>query len=172
MKTPNINLIPTGLDPANPEHWNQVVKILNQNIQTLQNNVNTITQVGAKSPNPVSGVSAQGKQGMFSLTWNRMNNVDGYVILQANDAAMTQITNRYTIPDGQQCSYTIAVGNQAQTSHFQIFAYQGPRYSKPSNGVSATSVVFGTSTDSAPKTPPLAPLSPLIKPVRSGPNLP
>lgn len=152
------------------EHLLVITNILNQSLQSVQNRLNTIQQTGARQPVPVSGFTATGKQGLFHLVWNRIANVDGYVIVQALDSAMTQIVGRHTIVDGEQCSFNISVGNVAVTNSFQVYAFQGSQYGLPSPIATATSVVYG-SAESAPSSPPIAPLPPLLVPVRSGPNL-
>lgn len=152
------------------EHIGTMTTVLNQAIQSLQNRVNTVQQTGATQPPNVTGLTVAGKQGLFSMTWNRIQNADGYVVVQASDSKMTQITGRYNISDGQQCTHQIPVGNTAVTGHFQVYAYQGQKYSDPSPAVTATSATFTTS-ESAPPTPPIAPQAPKVAPVRSGPNL-
>jgi hypothetical protein len=152
------------------EHLGTMTTILNQAVQSLQNRLNTVQQVGAVAPPPVSGLAVAGKQGLFHLTWNRIKNADGYVITQASDSGMTQLVGRYTIPDGNQSVHQIPVGNVAVTNYFQVYAYQGNKYSDPSPAVKGLSVVYG-STESAPPAPPIAPLQPKIAPIRSGPNL-
>jgi len=153
------------------EHLNLMTTVLNQALQGLQNRVNTVQQVTAKAPPNVSSFTVTGKQGLFHLTWNRINNVDGYVITQASDTGMVQLVGRFNVSDGQQCSFQIPVGNVAVTNSFQIYAYQGNKYGDPSPIVTGTTVVYG-STESAPPAPPIAPLQPKKAPVRSGPNLP
>jgi hypothetical protein len=167
---------PTGNPITDIQNMNQhmvlVTTLLNQTIQNTQNRLNTIQQTGAKAPPNVSGLAVTGQQGLFHLTWNRIQNADGYVILQSSSSSMSPITGRYTIADGGQCSHQIPVGNVAVTSHFQVYSYQGPQVGLPSPVVSGTTKVFNTSTgDNAPPNPPLAPLAPIVQPVRSGPNL-
>lgn len=152
------------------EHLLQVTEIANQAIQSLQNRVNTVQQTGAIEPPPVSGLTVEGKQGLFSLTWNRIKNADGYVVVHASDTAMKQIVGRYNIPDANQPLHQISVGNVAVTGSFQVYAYQGQKYSDPSPAMTATTASYGAG-EAAPKTPPLAPLHPKLDPVRSGPNL-
>jgi hypothetical protein len=152
------------------DHIAQMTTILNQGLQQLQNRVNTIQQTGAKTPPTVTGLTVTGKQGLFHLTWNRIAHVDGYVITQASDSAMSNLVGRHPVPDGDACTFQIPVGNVAVQNWFQVYAYQGPKYSDPSNIVTATTVVY-TSSESAPPNPPLAPRQPKIAPVRSGPNL-
>lgn len=153
------------------QHLVQQTTILNQALQSLQNRQNTVQQTGAQAPPPVSGFAVTGKQGLFYLTWKRIVNVDGYVITQASDTAMTQLVGRYHISDGGQCVYQVPVGNVAVTNSFQIYAYQGPLVGDPSPTATATTVAYG-SGESAPPAPPIAPLQPKVAPVRSGPNLP
>jgi hypothetical protein len=152
------------------EHMTMMTTILNQALQSLQNRTNTIQQVGARAPVPVSSLAVTGKQGLFWLTWNRIAHVDGYVVVQASDAAMTQVTNRYPVPDGDACSFAVPVGNVAVTASFQVYAYQGPKYSDPSPIITATTLVYASS-EAAPGAPPIAPRQPKLAPIRSGPNL-
>lgn len=152
------------------EHINLMTSLLNQSLQSLQNRVNTIQQSGAKAPPTVTSLSVTGKQGLFHLIWNRIKNADGYVIVQASDSGMTQLIGRYPVPDGDTCSHQIPVGNVAVTNTFQVYAYQGRKYSEPSAAVTATTLVYG-SAESAPPAPPIAPRQPKLAPVRSGPNL-
>lgn len=153
------------------EHLNAWHTIMNQAIQSFQGRINTVQQVNAQKPPNVTGFTVDGKQGLFSLVWNRIKNSDGYVILQASDSAMVNIIGRYHVDDGSQCSHQIVVGNVAVTSYFQIYAYQGPQYGEPSPIVASTTVVYG-SVEASPTLPPIAPLPPKTYPVRSGPNLP
>ena len=152
------------------EHLVQQTVLLNQALQSLQNRVNRIQQSGAKQPPTVTGLAVAGKQGLFHITWNRQVNVDGYVIEQASDTAMTQLVGRYNIPDGDAPVHQIAVGNVAVTNSFRVYAYQGSHYSDPSPAVTATTAVYA-SAESAPPAPPIAPRPPKLAPVRSGPNL-
>ena len=153
------------------DHVAQMTGLINQSLQVMQARLNTIQQTGAKPPVPVSGLAVAGKQGLFHLTWNRVKNADGYVIVHASDAAMTQIVGRYNIPDSNTPVHQIPVGNVAVTGSFQVYAYQGPQVGDPSPTVTATTATYGSS-ESAPPTPPIAPLAPKIAPPRSGPNLP
>jgi len=153
------------------EHLATMTTIINQALQSFQGRLNTIQQVQARTPQNVSGLIVTGKQGLFHLTWNKIANVDGYVITQASDTAMVKLIGRYNIPDGEQVSYQIPVGNVAVTSSFQVYAYQGQQYSQPSSTVTATTLTYSTS-EAAPPTPAIAPRQPKLVPVRSGPNLP
>jgi hypothetical protein len=152
------------------EHLVQMTDILNQGLQSLQNRMNSVQQVTAKTPPTVTGLNVTGKQGLFFLTWNRIKNTDGYVITHASDAGMVQLVGRYNIPDGNTCSHQIPVGNVAMTGSFQVYAYQGQKYSDPTPIVTATTAVYGSS-EAAPPTPVIPPLQPKKAPVRSGPNL-
>jgi hypothetical protein len=153
------------------DHLTQMTDILNQGLQSLQNRINTVQQVTAKAPPTVTNLTVTGKQGLFHLTWNRIANVDGYVVTQASDTGMSQLVARYNLPDGHQCVHQVPVGNVAVTHSFQVYAYQGNKYSDPTPAVTATSAVFG-SPETAPGAAPIAPLQPKKAPVRSGPNLP
>ena len=155
---------------AMSEHLNAMTTILNQSLPEIQNALNTVQQSGAKAPPPVSGLTVTGKQGLFHITWNRMVNVDGYVVVHASDTAMTQLVGRYNIPDGNTPVHQIPVGNVAVTGSFQVYAYQGNQYSDPSPAVTATTLAYA-GMEAAPPAPPIAPQHPKIAPVRSGPTL-
>lgn len=152
------------------DHVTTMTTILNQALQGLQNRVNKIQQVGAKTPPTVTGLSVTGKQGLFHLTWNRIANTDGYVVVHAADSGMTQVVGRYPVPDGDAVTHQIPVGNVAVTGSFQVYAYQGHQYSSPSNAVTATTTAYGAG-EAAPPSPAIAPRHPKIAPIRSGPNL-
>src|SRR5260221_4339774 len=81
------------------EHLSLMTTILNQGLQQLQNRMNTVQQVTAKSPPTVTGLTVTGKQGLFYLTWNRIAHTDGYVVVQASDSTMIQLIGRYPIMD-------------------------------------------------------------------------
>jgi hypothetical protein len=153
------------------EHLNLMTKILNQGLLTTHNRLNTIQQTGAKAPPSITGFTVTGKQGLFYLTWNRIVNTDGYVIVQASDAGMVNLIGRYNVVDGDTCTFSIPVGNVAVTNTFQIYAYQGPRLGPPSSAVTATTLTF-TTPEAAPPTPPISPRQPKRAFPRSGPNLP
>jgi hypothetical protein len=153
------------------EHIVQMTNISNQAFQSLQNRQNTVQQVTAKQPPTVTGFSVTGKQGLFFLTWNRISHVDGYVITQAQDSGMVQLINRFNLPDGDTVAYSIPIGNVAATNSFQVYAYQGPKMSDPSNIVTATSLAY-TTPEAAPPLPGIAPRHPKKVPPRVGPNLP
>ncbi len=152
------------------EHLTLMTTILNQGLQSMQNRINTVQQVKAATPPTVTGFSVTGKQGLFYLTWNRINHVDGYVVAQATDTGMVQLIGRYPILDSDSCTFSVPVGNVAVTNSFQVYAFQGQKYSEPSNIITATTVPYGAG-ESAPPAPPIAPRQPKVAPVRSGPNL-
>jgi len=151
-------------------HLTEMTTILNQALQSLQNRVNTVQQTGAITPPTVTGLTVTGKQGCIYLVWNRINNVDGYVVMWATDSAMQVLVGRHAISDGEEASFVLPIGNHASTFYFQVYAYQGPQYSSPSAIVSGTSLTYTTS-EAAPPTPPYAPRHPKLVPIRSGPNL-
>lgn len=153
------------------DHVVQMTTILNQNLQSVQNRLNTIQQTGAKKPPAVTGLTVTGKQGSFWLTWNRIANVDGYEVVRASDSAMSNIVGRFNVPGADSCTFSMPVGNVAVTSSFAVYAYQGPQIGDPSATVTATTATY-TNAESAPPNPPIAPRSPKVAPTRSGPNLP
>lgn len=146
------------------------LKIVNDSLTEIGNRLDTLQQLGAKPPVAVTSLTVTGKQGLFYLTWQKIANVDGYVILQASDSAMTQISGRWNLPDGETVSYQIPVGNVAVTNFFTVQAYQGNRYGPPSTAVSGTTVAYG-SGESAPPAPPQRPVSPKVTGVRNGTTL-
>jgi hypothetical protein len=170
MRRSIIARLPTTVDFTDPEQAQLAVKILNQALQSVEVRLDTVQQIGARKPPNPTGFSVTGRQGFFYITWNRIKNCDGYVIMQATDTAMMQNVGRHVIADGQQVSFHLAVGNVAVTYSFQMYAYQGPQYSQPSPIQTATSIPYGAGEAALP-TPPLAPVPPKIIPVRSGPNL-
>lgn len=152
-------------------HIATITDVLNQSLQTMQTRIDTVQQIGAKKPPTVTGLTVTGKQGLFHLTWNRQDNVDGYVVVQGTDSTMQQITNRYHVSDGDAAQLQIPVGNVAVAANFQVYAHQGPMYSDPTTAAGGTTLMYTTS-ESAPPAPPIAPRPPKLAPVRSGPNLP
>lgn len=152
------------------DHLNLMTTIINQGLQSLQNRMNTVQQVTAKTPPTVTGLTVAGKQGLFYLTWNRIAHTDGYIVIQASDTGMTQLVGRFNLPDGETCTYSVQVGNVAVTNSFQIYSYQGQKISEPSATVTATTVPYGAA-EAAPPAPPIAPRQPKKVPPRSGPNL-
>lgn len=152
------------------DHLATMTIILNQGLQSTYNRVNTIQQVAAKAPVAVTGLAVTGKQGLFHLVWNRIAHVDGYVLSQASDSAMSQLIGSYNLPYSETCRYSISVGNVAVTNSFQVYAYQGNKMGDPSPIVTATSLTY-TTPEGAPGAPPFSPRQPKIVPPRSGPNI-
>ena len=154
-----------------PPDWHPdkpgAVEQLNNILAETQNRLDTVQQVGAKKPPTPIGPSAQGRQGLIWLTWNRVVNVDGYSVVVATSADMSKVLHRVDIPGSETCVYQMPVGNNAFQAWFQVYSYRGKLYSTPSNIVTATSVAFGAG-EGAPPAPPVDPRNPLKAPLRSG----
>ena len=148
-KSVNTYRLPPNADLSNPEH----VALLNQILQNVEQRLDTVQQVGVSAPPSVTGVSATGKQGSIWLTWQRIQNVDGYMIVGATDSAMSAKVMQFNAPHSDTCTYAIPIGNSATQYFFTVSAYRGNVVGLPSVTVSATSVVFSTSTEAAPLSP-------------------
>ena len=159
----DIYRVPTDL--SHPEN----VATLNRILQNLGDRLDTIQQVGATAPPPVTGLTVTGKQGVICLTWQRIQNVDGYIILGAAESTMSQIVLRFNVPDSDTCTYSHPVGNVAVQYYFTVSAYQGNLVGQPSNTIAATSVAY-TSVGTAPPIPPQAPRGGTLVP-RNGTTL-
>src|ERR1700761_7792664 len=165
---PVLNPNPDFNDPVQvKEH----VSALNNIIHNISNRLDTIQQVNVTPPVAPLNVAAEGKQGYIGITWGRIENVDGYTIIWANDQAMTQIVGRHTEPDGDTCSWHLPTGNSTSTYFFQVTAYKGNQTSLPSNAVTATSVAY-TTTGTPATNPPQAPRAPQVAGIRNGTTLP
>lgn len=144
--------IPTDFDSSNPQHVNNLNKIL----QNLGDRLDTIQQIGAKTPSTPLNVATQGKQGLITVTWNRIQNVDGYVITWSTSSGMIPIAGRTTIHDSDSCDFRLPIGNAVATYFFTVSAFVGNKVGNPSVSVSGASIAFttvGTAPTDAPKTP-------------------
>lgn len=159
--------LPSDWDPKNPDH----VEVLNKILVETQQRLDTIQSVGAKKPTSPRTVSATGKQGVIWVTWQRVSNVDGYIVVIASESTMTKLVGRHSQPDSETCSYSYPIGNSATQLWFQVFSYRGNQVSDPSPVATATSVVFGAG-ESAPPTPPQDPRNPFNAGITGGPNRP
>lgn len=158
--------LPPGTTFNDPSHLEQLNKI----IQNLGDRLDTIQQIGATAPSAPLAVAVQGLSGFFNVTWNRIQNVDGYVICWAANSAMLPILGRYTLHDQDAANYRLPIGNAAVTYFFTVSAFVGNKVSPPSAAVSAASLVFSTSTD-APKNAPVSPRAALVAIPRNGTTL-
>lgn len=118
--------------------------------------IDTVQQIGVRKPPSVTGLAVTGKQGCIWLVWNRIKNIDGYIVIGASTADMSKVAMRFNLPDADQCTHSVAVGNVATTYYFTVSAYVGNQISKPSTVVSGVSLAFTTS-ESAPPVPPFDP---------------
>lgn len=147
-------------NPAAVEHLNRVLVEIQQRLDTIQ-------QVGAKKPATPLSPSAQGRQGLIWLTWNRVVNVDGYSVVVATTSDMSKILHRIDIAGSETCVYHMPVGNVVFQAWFQVYSHRGTLYSTPSNVVTASSVAFAGG-EAAPPAPPVDPRNPLRAPLRNG----
>ncbi len=131
---------------------------INEALLSLQKQIDGLSRAAAKKPPIVQGIAAEGRQGSLHVTWKKVLNTDGYLLLMYSDSAGTTIVQRTAIPDPETVYWETAMGNSATTRYFRIHAVNGQQVSDPSKLVSATSVAFGAG-ESAP-TPPPAPSEP------------
>jgi hypothetical protein len=80
--------------------------------------------------------------------------------MAATDQAMSKNIHKWSFADADVCSHAIPMGNSATQYFFTVSAYRGNQMGQPSVVVTATSVVFSTSTESAPPVPIQDPRSP------------
>lgn len=159
--------LPTGTNFSNPAHLDQ----LNKMLQNLGDRLDTIQQVGATAPTAPQSLAVQSLQGVLNVTWQRVASCDGYVLCWSANSGMVPLLGRYTLHDQDAANYRLPTGNTATTYFFTVSALKGNKVSPPSAAVSAASVVFSTSTDSAPKNAPLTPRAALVAIPRNGTTL-
>lgn len=159
--------LPPGTTFNTPDHLDQLNKLL----QNLGDRLDTIQQVGAQAPPAPLGVACEGKQGLLNVTWNRVQNCDGYIVCWSTSSSMLPILGRYTLHDSDAANYRLPVGNVAVTYFFTVSAFVGNKVSPPSAAVSATSTAF-TTAGSAPVNAPVSPRAALVSPPRNGTTLP
>lgn len=152
--------------PDQPGAIDELNRVLIQAGQRLD----TIQQVGVKTPAAPLSPSASGRQGLIWLTWNRVQDVDGYSVVVSLVSDCSKILHRQDIPGGDTCTYQFPVGNNATQYFLQVYSMKGNKYSKPSNIVNATSVAF-TTPEGAPPAAPVDPRNPLKAPLRNGTTL-
>lgn len=156
--------LPSDWDSANPEHLEHLNRILVE----VQQRLDTVQSIGASAPAAPQTVTATGKQGAIWLTWQRIANADGYIVIVSNESTVTKLIGRHNLPDSESCTFHLPVGNVAVQYYFQVFSYRGNQVSPPSPTVTATSVVYGAG-EAAPPTPPQDPRNPKIAGLSGGP---
>lgn len=159
--------LPANADLTNPQH----VDTLNKILQNLGDRLDTVQQIGANKPSTPQGVVVEGKQGLFNVVWNRIQNVDGYIVTWSTAAGMVPLLGRYTLHDSDAANYRLPVGNVAVTYFFTVSAFTGNKVSSPSNAVSASTIAYTTS-GSAPVNAPVSPRAALVAVPRNGTTLP
>lgn len=159
--------LPPDADLSKPEH----VDRLNKMLQNLGDRLDTVQQIGATAPTTPQSLAVQSLQGVLNVTWQRVANCDGYVLCWSASSGMVPLLGRYTLHDQDAANYRLPTGNTATTYFFTVSAFTGNKASLPSAAVSAASVVFSTSTDSAPKNAPLTPRAALVAIPRNGTTL-
>lgn len=158
--------LPADANLADPQH----IATLNKILQNLGDRLDTVQQMGAITPTAPQGVAVTGQQGLLNVVWNRIQNVDGYVICWSANKGMVPLLGRYTIHDSEAGNYRLPVGNVAVTYFFTVSAFQGNKMSSPSNATSGTSVAFTTSA-AAPANAPVTPRAALVAIPRNGTTL-
>ena len=153
------------IQPDMPEQqdWWKFMQALNQSLLKIQNRMDSIERIGVAKPVTPGSFDVEGRQGTFHLTWAKVINVDGYVIVMATDSAMTKKIGRWTIRDPEAVQWQVPMGNVAATRYFQISSFLGDRVSDASNVESAASVAFGAG-ESAPAAPPVDTTTPQQEP--------
>ena len=140
--------LPNDIDLAKPES----IERLNKALIEIKNRLDGIEQVGVKEPPTPLQVTVQGRQGVLWMNWQRIVNVDGYVVVVSTDSAQTKIVSRTTLHDADTCTYQLPVGNVAQQYYFSVSAIRGKQISPRSQIINATSVAYGAG-ESAPPAP-------------------
>lgn len=159
--------LPSGTDFSNPTHLEQLNKLL----QNLGDRLDTVQQIGATAPPAPLNLAAVGKQGLFAVTWNRIENVDGYVLCWSANSTMVPIAGRATLHDSDSCDFRLPVGNCVAAYFFTVSAFIGNQVSSPSNAVQASTIAY-TTVGSAPADAPKTPRAALVVGPRGGANLP
>jgi len=138
----------------------QVAQQINRALTAIQNRLDRLEKVNAKVRGKITSFSVEGRQGLFHLTWNRVDDATGYIVEVFTDSAGTVRVGRWDIPGGQTVQWQYPVGNVAITRYFKVRAFSGATLSNPSSLVTATSLVY-TTAESAPADPPTAPGEPI-----------
>ena len=141
----------------NPSFENKVLKRdailqINQAFLKISRRLDRIERVGTKAPFSVKGLTAEGRQSAFHVTWQKVVGAEGYVLVVATDAAAQLIIRRFDIPGQETIAWDIPWANVATTLYFQIWAIRAGKQSEPSEIKSATSVAFGAG-ETAPTAP-------------------
>lgn len=166
-KTVSQYRLPAGTNFNDPQH----VETLNKLLQNLGDRLDTIQQIGASAPPAPLNLAVVGKQGLFAVTWSRIQNVDGYVLCWSANSTMVPIAGRTTLHDSDSCDFRLPVGNCVAFYFFTVSAFRGNKVSPPSNAVSATTVAY-TTVGSAPLDAPVTPRAALVAVPRNGTTLP
>lgn len=145
----------------------EAIMQINQAFLKMERRLNKLERVNVKAPFSVKGLTAQGRQGAFHITWQKVVGADGYSLVMATDAAAQLITHRWDIQGQETIAWTVPWANVASTRYFQIWAIRAGRQSEPSEIVSATSVAFGAG-ETAPTAPVQVSRNPEFEPSELG----
>ena len=156
----------------NPAFENKVLKReailqINQAFRKMERRLDRIERVGTRAPLSVKGLTAEGRQGAFHVTWQKVIGAEGYSLVMASDAAAQLITHRWDIPGQETIAWTVPWANVATTRYFQIWAIRAGKQSEPSEIKSATSVGFGAG-ETAPTVPTQVSRNPEFEPSELG----
>lgn len=153
------------LNPSFENHFlgRDAIMQINQAFLKISRRLDRIERVGTKAPFSVKGLTAEGRQGAFHVTWQKVVGADGYVLVMATDAAAQLITHRFDLNGQETISHDIPWANVASTRYFQIWAIRAGKQSDPSQIKSAISVGFGAG-ETAPTAPVQSSRSPEFEP--------
>lgn len=150
-------------DITSPEQVEAAMKVaqqLNRALSQIQNRLDKLEKVNVSISGRITSLAVEGRQGLFHITWNRVDDCDGYVLEMFTDSAATKRVGRWTLVGGQTVQWQIAVGNVAITRYFRLTPYRGAILGSPSAVVGGLSVSYGAG-ESAPTSPPTDPAPPV-----------
>lgn len=157
-------------DITNPEQASAAMKVaqqLNRALSQIQNRLDKLEKVNVTIAGRITNLAVEGRQGLFHVTWNRVDDCDGYILEMFTDSAATKRIGRWTIVGGQTVQWQVSVGNVAITRYFRMTPYRGAVLGSPSTVVTGLSVSYGVG-ESAPASPPTDP----ERPSEGGPGSP
>ena len=126
---------------------------LNRALSLIQNRLDIIERVAVSVTGRIVSFSVEGRQGLFHLIWNRVDDADGYLIEMFSDSAATTRIGSWTALGSQTTQWQVTVGNVSVTRYFRITPFAGKVYGSPSALVGDSSDAYGVG-ESAPSNPP------------------
>ena len=139
----------------------RIAQKINQAFSSLANRLDAMELPNATVTGRVESFAAQGRQGLFHLTWVRVIDVDGYIIEMFTDSAATIQVGSWIAWGASTVTYQIPVGNVSIARYFRITPFvnrlsSGMKLGTPSTLITATSVAYGAG-EAAPTAPPVSP---------------